>query len=57
MSESRRLLTRFESMNGLLLFGISAAILFAELSHLVRLRPKKVIRAQPRPESALGGIT
>jgi hypothetical protein len=38
MSESRRLLARFETMNGLLLFGISAAITFAELSRLVRLR-------------------
>jgi hypothetical protein len=39
MSERRRLLGPLEAMTGVLLFGLSAATVFAVLSRLVALRP------------------
>jgi hypothetical protein len=41
MSESWRLLGPLETIDGLLLFGISAAIMFAVLSRLVQQRLEK----------------
>jgi hypothetical protein len=47
MSESWRLLGPLETMDGLLLFGISAAIMFAVLSRLIQHRLEKSFGGDP----------
>jgi hypothetical protein len=48
MSEKWRLLGPLETMDGVLLFGISAAIMFAVLSRLVQQRLEKLFGPDPR---------
>jgi hypothetical protein len=60
LSEQWRLLGPLEAMNGLLLFGLSTAVMFAALSHLIanRLRHQLGHRDEtavnPEPPSAAG---
>ena len=54
MSESWRLLGPLETMDGLLLFGISAAIMFAVLSLIV---PQRLERSSGRDHSQDRDIT
>jgi hypothetical protein len=59
LSERWRLLGPFEAINGLLLFGLSGAVLFAVMSHLIADRLRRQF-AQPggeRPPDALGPDT
>ena len=56
LSERWRLLGPLEAINGLLLFGLSTAVLFAVLSHLIanRLRHQLGQRGEEKPPEGLG---
>jgi hypothetical protein len=56
LSERWRLLGPLEAINGLLLFGLSTAVLFAVMSHLIanRLRHQLGQRGEEKPPEALG---
>jgi hypothetical protein len=44
-----RLLGPLEAINGLLLFGLSTALMFAVMQHLIMNRPRPDANAQPEP--------
>ena len=55
LAQRWRLLGPLEAMNGLLFFGLSTAVLFAVMSHLIGNRLRAIVVHPPRPGRAWDG--